>query len=145
MAKSLAAQQPITLHFASSMDIPRLMPTNSTRMEAPSDLCQGPGITWALRAGRISYGGVCLLEPLAASLLLPERQRFQTVYLPNASSEDQRLTVSSTTYRTSVVFGNTNVALRCSVATARHLLYNGAAIPAAVLATSSADLQQLLP
>lgn len=59
VARSLATQQPIMLHFASSGDIPRLMPEAGGRMQPPADLCQGQNITWAARIGKIGYGGMC--------------------------------------------------------------------------------------
>jgi hypothetical protein len=47
------------LHYASSQDIYYSVTAgNTTRIQPPAMLCQGPNITWAARIGELTYG-VC--------------------------------------------------------------------------------------
>jgi hypothetical protein len=63
VAKPLAQQQPLVLHFASSSDMYTLMPQGGSRIQAPAGLCEGPGITWMARIGSMTYGALLCFAP----------------------------------------------------------------------------------
>lgn len=55
-AQELAKKHPIMLHYASSQDVYYSVTAgNTTRMQPPAKLCQGPNITWAARIGELTY------------------------------------------------------------------------------------------